>query len=433
MKEKVLYAIFFIFAFCIPTGSFCYAQGNGFSPTLSYLNANLPTSINLKVRDTVYPLAKADVIKWLGESTSLIYNPTYLSEIENPDFCQYDKSIACELEFRTENENHIQKKSELDLDENAIKNFVVSLAKKTDKAPEDAKLKMEDGKVSVFSLSDKGLTLDQEKSSQVLIDYINSGNYKNAIDLPYKETDPETPNIGSIDSLGINTLIGEGQSNFAGSPQNRVHNIKVGTERFDGVLIKPGEEFSFIKTLGPVDQSTGYLPELVIKPNETVPEFGGGMCQVSTTAFRAALNAGLKITERVNHAYPVSYYNPQGMDATVYIPQPDLRFKNNTPSYILIQTRIVGTQLFFDFYGTDDGRSTTLDGPTILEHNPDGSMKTTLAQTVKDKDGNIIIQDTFKSDYQSPSKFPHPGQTPVLTSKPENWSDREWKAYKQGH
>ena len=200
-------------------------------------------------------------------------------------------------------------------------------------------------------------------------------------------------------------------------------------------MIKPGAEFSFITTLGPVDETTGYLPELVIKPNATVPEYGGGMCQVSTTAFRAALNAGLKITERTNHAYPVSYYNPQGLDATVYIPKPDLRFINNTPGYILIQTKIVGTQLFFDFYGTNDGRSVTLQGPTVLEHNPDGSMKTTLGETVKDKDGNTILQDTFNSNYASPSKYPHPGQetTPVLTEKPDKWSDHEWRVYKQAH
>ena len=370
-------------------------------------------------------------MKWMSESTSLVYNPAYLSEIENPNFCQYKKSLPCQLEFEARDENHIQKKSELALDENAIKSFVADLARKTDKAPEDAKLKMDNGRASVFSLGGKGLTLDQQKSVQIMVDYINGDDYKSAINLPYTEKDPDMPTISSIDDLGIKTLIGEGQSNFAGSPKNRIHNINVGAERFNGVLIKPNEEFSFIKILGPVDESTGYLPELVIKPNETVPEFGGGMCQVSTTAFRAALNSGLKITERVNHAYPVSYYNPQGMDATVYIPQPDLRFVNNTPSYILIQTKIVGTQLFFDFYGTDDGRSTTLQGPTVLEHNPDGSMKTTLGQTVKDKDGNIIIQDTFKSDYKSPSEFPHPGA--VLTAKPDGWSDHEWKVYKKAH
>ena len=198
------------------------------------------------------------------------------------------------------------------------------------------------------------------------------------------------------------------------------------------MLIKPGEEFSFIKTLGPVDESTGYLPELVIKTDKTVPEFGGGMCQVSTTAFRAALNSGLKVTARTNHAYPVVYYNPQGLDATVYIPNPDLRFINDTPNYILIQTKIVGTQLFFDFYGTSDGRQTKIIGPQVLEKNDDGSMKTVAYQEVSDANGNLIRKDTFKSNYKSPSLFPHPGEEKI-TEKPSDWSVKQWKEYKKAN
>jgi len=178
-----------------------------------------------------------------------------------------------------------------------------------------------------------------------------------------------------------------------------------------------------------VDGEHGYLPELVIKNNVTEPEFGGGICQVSTTAFRAAIYSGLKITARKNHAYPVSYYNPQGMDSTVYVPNPDLRFINNTPNYILIQTKIVGTQLIFDFYGTDDGRKTTVDGPYTTDKQPDGSLKAHFTQHVIDKDGKEFIDDIFNSAYGSPYKFPHPGG-PTLATKPANWSDDEWKNYK---
>jgi vancomycin resistance protein YoaR len=79
-----------------------------------------------------------------------------------------------------------------------------------------------------------------------------------------------------------------------------------------GVIIKPGEEFSFNHYLGPVKAEQGFLPELVIKRTGTVPELGGGLCQVSSTTFRAAMNAGLPITQRKNHAYAVQYYSPQG-------------------------------------------------------------------------------------------------------------------------
>lgn len=203
------------------------------------------------------------------------------------------------------------------------------------------------------------------------------------------------------------------------------------TSRFQGKLLAPGEEFSFVDILGPVDGEHGYLPELVIKNNKTEAEFGGGICQVSTTVFRAAIYSGLEITARKNHAYPVQYYNPQGMDATIYIPRPDLRFVNNTSGHLLIQAEIEETKLKFKFYGTNDGRKVVIDGPHITERNSDGSMKTYFTQKVI-QNNKTIIDDIFRSSYDSPNKYPHPGDN-LHTEKPDNWSDREWKEYKEQH
>jgi vancomycin resistance protein YoaR len=301
------------------------------------------------------------------------------------------------------------------------------------KDPVEPKFKLEDGKVTAFSDKYSGLKLKTEESQKILAEKlldpknISSGE----IALSYEILEPKNE-IGDINNLNINTLIGEGTSNFRGSPKNRIFNINVATNRFNGILIKPGEDFSFVKVLGPVDAENGYLPELVIKRDKTEPEFGGGICQVSTTTFRAAIYSGLKITARRNHAYPVGYYNPQGLDATVYIPWPDLRFINNTPGYILIQTKIEGTQLIFQFYGTDDGRKTEIVGPKILERKPDGSMKTTFTQKVSDSDGKVFIEDIFNSNYDSPNKYPHPGEE-ILKEKPKDWTKGEWRAYKKAH
>jgi hypothetical protein len=98
----------------------------------------------------------------------------------------------------------------------------------------------------------------------------------------------------------------------------------------------------------------------------------------------------------------------------------------------LIETRIEGTQLFFDFYGTPDGRKVNIIGPTITERNPDGSMKAQFTEEVTDKDGTMFINDTIKSVYKSPSLYPHPGQE-ILTEKPAGWSQKEWSAYKKAH
>ena len=132
---------------------------------------------------------------------------------------------------------------------------------------------------------------------------------------------------------------------------------------------------------------------------------------------------------RKNHAYPVSYYAPQGTDATVYIPQPDLVFINNTDHYALIQPEFNGTILSFDIYGTDDGRKVELSGPVVtFRDKKAGTMKTSWSQTVTDKEGKVIIKKIFKSFYDNPDKY---HKEKKLTKKPKNWSKNEWKKYKK--
>ena len=185
---------------------------------------------------------------------------------------------------------------------------------------------------------------------------------------------------GSAAELGIIELIGTATTPLTGSPQNRRYNIANGAKFLTGILIPPNEEFSTLKSLGTIDNSTGYLPELVIKGDRTIPEFGGGLCQVSTTLFRATLNAGLPITARQNHSYRVSYYEKDaagntigpGLDATIYNPAPDFRFKNDTGHTVLIEGYVEGDLITFNFYGTRDGRSSAIDGPHLLSSSPAG-------------------------------------------------------------
>jgi vancomycin resistance protein YoaR len=117
--------------------------------------------------------------------------------------------------------------------------------------------------------------------------------------------------------------------------------------------------------LGAIDKTSGYLPELVIKGNRTIPELGGGLCQIGTTLFRAALQSGLPITERRSHSYRVSYYEPAGTDCTIYSPHPDCRFLNDTGTYIFLQTRIDGDDLIFKFWGARDGRNVAITEPVV--------------------------------------------------------------------
>jgi len=350
LKSKSSFGIkFFVFVllslFFSLVSAPIFAQGiAGFETPLKFQK-----SLSLKAGTATYELSPVEISAWIRSQESLRFQPTYLSEIENVDVCQKLKSISCELEFSFLNRYRIRKYQHFSIDWENLNLFVTDLARKINKDPLDAKLKFENEKISIATPAEEGISLNVEKSSEIIKNYYQKEIILDELGLDYEKIAPAI-STESLEKLGIKSLIGEGRSNFRGSPKNRIFNIEVATKRFEGIIIKPEEEFSFIKILGEVDGEHGYKEELVIKKDKTEPEFGGGICQVSTTVFRAAIYSGLKITARRNHAYPVQYYNPQGIDATVYVPSPDLRFINNTPGHILVQSEINGTELVFRFF-----------------------------------------------------------------------------------
>lgn len=216
-----------------------------------------------------------------------------------------------------------------------------------------------------------------------------------------------------LKDLGIKDLIGTGHTSFYGSHPNRIHNIGVGIAKYNGLIVKPGETFSFNKILGPVDGSTGYLQEKVIKKNKVEMEFGGGICQVSSTAYRAALFAGLPIVERNPHSWLVSYYGQTlgpGLDATIYPGVSDVKFINDTPGNILIQSYAENYHAYFKFYGTSDGRTTKMDGPYGAH------LNWKWFRLLTDKDGKET-KETIISNYHTPPVDPPPAP-PAPTPPP---------------
>lgn len=249
----------------------------------------------------------------------------------------------------------------------------------------------------------KGRIIDGVKTSLAIRNAIVAG--KNTASIIAQDYRPAIFSVDDFKKLVFPNLLTRVETNFAGSPANRILNITVGTSHMNGLVIMPNEEFSFNRYLGPVDKENGYAPELVIKENVTTPEYGGGICQISTTAFRAALYGGLKITQRRNHSYPVVYYGKPGADATVYAPRTDLKFINDTGNPIQMLARAEGKKVIFELWGTSDGRRITVNGPFITEKRPNGSIKAAIAQIVT-KGTKVIREQNFESTYQSPDKFP---------------------------
>lgn len=236
---------------------------------------------------------------------------------------------------------------------NKIEEYINSLATEINIEAQDAVFTVENNRVTEFSKEKYGQKLASEKNIEIIINNIND--ITNPIELIIYESKPKIL-LADINTYNIIEVIGVGTSNFAGSPYNRRHNIAVGASSLHGLLIAPEEEFSLITSLGEINAAGGYKTELVIRDNKTIPEYGGGLCQIGTTTFRTALASGLPITQRRNHSYRVRYYEPAGTDATIYDPWPDFRFSNDTGNYLMIQTYIDGDEIYFEFWGKKDGR-----------------------------------------------------------------------------
>lgn len=213
-----------------------------------------------------------------------------------------------------------------------------------------------------------GLAVEEAEMVGQLSEEITLG-HKKEIGVPVRLSKAA---VGPND-LGIKELLAEGTSNFAGSIPGRIRNIKRASRQLNGILIEPGHVFSFDGNIGEISQANGYDYAYIIKEGRTVLGTGGGVCQVSTTVFRAALKAGLPILKRSAHAYRVHYYeqgSSVGLDATVFPPTVDLEFKNDTLSYLLMTTEVEGENLKIRLYGQNDGRQVSFSGPTILSSSP---------------------------------------------------------------
>lgn len=278
------------------------------------------------------------------------------------------------------------------------------------------------GKVTEFQPPQIGLTLNIDQSAALINQRLVAADFS-PITLVVDQTLPKNQ---LTNQLGIKELLAEGVSHFYHSIPNRIDNIKLAASKINGTLVPPGGIFSYNDTVGDISAATGFKEGYVIESGRTVLGDGGGVCQDSTTLFRAALKAGLPIVARTAHAYRVGYYeqdSPPGLDATVYAPSVDFKFKNDTPAYILIQAYTVNDDaLYMDLYGTSDGRIATLTTPIITSSSPplpdvrqdDPTLPKGTVQQVDFaasganvyfrrtviRDGQTLIHETYYSNYQ---------------------------------
>lgn len=211
-----------------------------------------------------------------------------------------------------------------------------------------------------------GREMDVEKTLAAVQSALASG--ASSAPLAFNTLLPKVSDDVSANDLGITELIHQEHSYFFGSREPRIQNIEKAASEFHGLLVPPGATFSMAAAMGNITLDNGYKEDLIIYNGRTIEGVGGGVCQVSTTLFRAAFFAGFPIVERHPHAYRVSYYektannsrdpNLAGLDATVFIPLVDLKFINDTPYWLLMETYVnrAANRLTWKFYSTSDGR-----------------------------------------------------------------------------
>ncbi len=269
----------------------------------------------------------------------------------------------------------------VDLEPEKVLEFLSDLHAAVDIPAQNARFAISGEKVTEFAASTDGIVLDDDAFFAALNTMLGTDTSVAPLAVSMRA---ETPSITTqnVNSLGITDLLGEATTEFPHSTAARRANIRHGAEKLNGVLIAPGETVSVLDHLKPFTIADGYYPELVIKGDEIKPEVGGGLCQLGTTSFRAAMNAGLEIVERRNHSLAISYYNDAtngnpGTDATLYNPAPDLKFKNNMATYTLLVTTFddEASTITFSFWGTDDGRKGSYEPPTVLSRIPVGATQ----------------------------------------------------------
>lgn len=333
------------------------------------------------------------------------------------------ESVATMLQIHVANGNVT-----VTLNAEALEAFLEPLALALHREPVNAQYRFDPAtkQLLVRSPSSPGRALDIEATVARVNEFLATGQH--IVPLVLVTVPPRYADTTTAEELGIVELIAVGESYFAGSSSARDHNIRLGSTKFDGILVPPGETFSFNHFLGEVTQAEGYDESYVIVGNRTVPGVGGGICQVATTAFRAAFYAGYPIIERWPHAYRVGYYElggyGPGFDATIYSPLVDFRFVNDTPYHLLIHTEVdtARARSRFLFYSTSMGRQVEQIGPTWGEPTPPGppiyeydpslpagtsvrlesprdGLTAVLERIVRDAEGNVLFRDRFVSRF----------------------------------
>jgi vancomycin resistance protein YoaR len=321
-------------------------------------------------------------------------------------------------------------KTELTIAGPGAEAWFTKLRKTVEHAPVDARFEVTSGG-EIRILPDKpGLGIDVPATAEALLAAAISPTARTAT-LAARTTAADRT-AAEAQAMGITGVVGSYYTTYGGIA-SRLHNVALVAELIDGTLVAPGQTFSFNGTTGERTAEKGFQEAPVIINGELQTGLGGGICQVSTTVFNAAYEAGLEIDERTNHALYISHY-PLGRDATVNYPDLDLKFTNDTDHWLLVRTFVGSGSLTVNLYGTPQNRRVESTGeplrvigapnvkrvpdPTLLTGESEvleygePARATSVSRKVYSASGKLLHEDTWYSQYRSEPRVLRVGTKP---------------------
>lgn len=389
--------------------------------TITAVNTGRSSTVELRTRDVPPDVNADDLAGAKDDAILLVGEPVVFTH--NGDFYDIDtEELTGALLINGAGE------AALDLDN--LNQRMTDIANAVLVPAQNVVLGWDDG-VHVIEDDKDGVGVDMEAFQQLLLE--TARKTERTVELPTNvlKADARTDNVKD---LGIEAHLAVGSSSFEGSSETRYLNILAAADNVSYKMVGPGEKFSFNDQMGPISLDNGFVEGSIIQGDWTASDLGGGVCQVSTTVFRAALYAGFKFDEWYAHGWRLPFYeadgSPPGMDAAIYQPntiyefEKDLTFENPLDSWLMLMMVVDGDTVSAHLYGKPNGWEVEVFEPRVSEpkdpgepvekENPDlkpGERKRVqisrpgytvyLRRKVTDAEGNVISDGDFVSDYRS--------------------------------
>lgn len=296
-----------------------------------------PRTVVVRTRDIPPRLDDAAVAAARSQIEAMLQGPLTLT-VERKQYAWSPEEIALMLDIARVPTGAATDRIDVALDRYQVERRVRQIADETGRGSVNPRVAWNNGDLKIIRPGKPGARVDEPQARDLIIAAIAGQN--RTLALPVREVTPQVTEA-NLHQLGIKEVVSVGKSDFTGSAEYRIHNIGVGMGILNGILIAPDEVFSFNDNIGSIDARNGFVEGYAIIQDRTQLEFGGGICQDSTTLYRTVFWAGLPVVERWGHSFYISWYDkygPTGMDATIFTGGPDLKFKNDTGNWLLLES-----------------------------------------------------------------------------------------------